>query len=304
MTQKKSGLGRGLSALIPDRPKPAAPLPPPPAEVREGARRISVAAIEPNPFQPRQHFQPEALAELVASVKEKGVLQPLLVRPHGNGFQLIAGERRFRAAMEAGLRDVPVVVLELTDQESLELAMIENLQRQDLNPMEEAEGYKHLMDRFHLTQEAVAQKVGKARASVANALRLVNLAPEARRLLREGAIQAGHAKALLSLEVPAEQDLIAGRIAKEGLSVREVERLMAQTRNAPKKPRAERGDIPASHLRHLSDILQQRLGTSVRVTSTRLLANGKRLPGKLEVDFFSPDDLDRLLELLGVKDAI
>ncbi len=307
MTQKKSGLGRGLSALIPDRPKPApspAPAAAPAAPPKEGVRKVAVSNIEPNPFQPRQHFVPEALADLVASVREKGILQPLIVRPNGVLFQLVAGERRFRAAMEVGLREVPVVVMELTDQESLELAMIENLQRQDLNPMEEAEGYKHLMDKFHLTQELVAQKVGKARASVANALRLLNLAPETRRLLRDGLIQAGHAKPLLGLEVAAEQQLIATRIAKEGLSVREVERLIGQTRTIPKKPRAERSDIPETHLRHVSDIIQQRLGTSVRLTPTRLLANGKRLPGKLEVDFFSPDDLDRLLDLLGVKDSI
>jgi ParB family chromosome partitioning protein len=311
MTQKKSGLGRGLSALIPDKPKPApaaAPVaapppaaPPPPP----GPRQILLTQITANPQNPRQRFAAEPLGELVASIREKGVLQPLLVRPHGEGFQLVAGERRYRAALEAGLQQVPVVVKELSDQEALEIALIENLQRQDLDPLEEAEGYRLLMDRFSLTQEAVAQKVGKARASVANALRLLQLGPESRRLLREGALQTGHAKALLALPDSTAQDTLAARIARDGLTVREVERLAAHAKpQPPKKPRAERSDIPETHLRHLTDLLQQRLGTSVRLTPTRVLANGKRLAGRLEIDYFSPDDLDRLLDLLGVREEV
>lgn len=312
MNPKKSGLGRGLSSLIPDKPKapeaapvaPAAPAAPVAAPSGE-PRRVPVSAIEPNPFQPRQTFAPEALAELVASIKEKGILTPLLVRPNGAGFQLIAGERRFRSAIEAGLATVPVIVKELTDQESLEIALIENLQRQDLNVIEEAEGYRHLMEKFNLTQEEVSRKVGKARASVANALRLLNLAPRTRQYLRDGQISTGHAKVLMAVELAEDQEMIAATVVAEGLSVRELEKLTATgpvgARGA-KKPRAERSDIPEAHLKRVIEVIQQRLGTSIRLTPTRTLANGKRAPGRLEVDFFSPDDLDRLLGILGVKD--
>ena len=290
----KHGLGRGLGALIQEVPMESAP------PSAGGLTRVPLGTIRPNPWQPRRQFAPEALQELVSSIRERGVLQPLLVRRAGDSFELIAGERRLRAAGEAGLADVPVRVMEVTDAEALELALIENLQRQDLNAVEEAEGYKMLVDRFSLTQDEVAQRVGKARVSVTNALRLLGLPDRVKGMLVEGSLTVGHAKVLLGVAIPQEQSLLADRVTRESLSVRDLERIIERSQRVPRKPRNLRDDIPASHVAYLSDRLHQHFGTAVRLQPCRTLANGKKLKGSVEIEFYSNEDLDRILSLLGV----
>ncbi len=296
---KHIGLGRGLNALIKDTPEAETA-----ASVGQGIMRIPLNEIHKSPWQPRRRFDAEALADLVRSIRERGLLQPLLVRKLDGEYQLIAGERRFRAAQEAELDDVPVIVLEASDRDALELALIENLQREDLNPIEEAEGYQSLIDKFGLTQEQIAGRVSKGRASVANALRLLSLPDTVRVLISENRLSAGHAKVLLGASIPREQELLADRIVKEGLSVRALEKIIEKLKKPPRKPRGEQADIPASHLQHLTDQLQERFGTSVRITPSRTLANGKKVRGRIEIDYYSAEDLDRLLSMLGLSEPL
>ncbi len=313
MAAKKTGLGRGLNALIqsssPAKPENPPPVPAPAPAAAENPLQVHVSQIVANPYQPRGRFEEEGLEELTASIKEMGILSPLLVRrskEKGAPFQLVAGERRFRAAQRAGLKNVPVIVRDLTDLEALEVALVENLQRRDLNVIEEAEGYQRLMTEFGLTQEVVSQRVGKGRATVANALRLLALAPAVRDMVADGRISSGHAKVLLGLEIAAEQKRLAEACVRERWSVREIERRVAALRKPVAKKTATMGknDIPADHLQHLTDQLHQRLGTSVRVLPTRTLPNGKKARGRVEIDFYSNDDLDRLLEILGITEAL
>jgi len=313
MTAKPKGLGRGLDALIHDQSaRKVAAVPPQATKEKAGApsstgdsMRVLVEEIDPNPWQPRRNFAPEELEELTASIRASGVLQPLLVRRHANRYQLIAGERRLRASQLAGNTDVPVRVMVMNDQEALEFALVENLQRADLNPVEEAEGYQRLMKEFGLTQELVASRVGKSRPSVANALRLLTLAPRAKELLSNGQISAGHAKVLLSLPVPADQEKLALRVAADQISVRDLER-MVQKGSLPSAPPPTRlpQDEQGTQFRHLCDELQRHLGTAVEIVSTRKTPGGKLVPGRLEIAFYSADDLDRLLQLLGMTDPL
>ncbi len=305
MAPKRAGLGRGLDALIQDgAPRPVA-APPPPAPPREpGVLRVAVDQIARNPQQPRQEIQAEALEELVQSIREMGVLQPLLVRPAAGGYELIAGERRLTAARAAGLADVPVIVVKVSDREALEIALVENLQREDLNPIEEAEGYRRLGGDFGMTQEQISQRVGKGRASVTNALRLLQLPEIARDMLKSGGLTTGHAKAILGLEIAAEQELLAQRVARDGLSVRQVEAYVARARRTPRRPRVKRPDVPADHLVYLQDRLQHTLGTAVSITSSAVLANGRKAKGQITIDYHSADELDRLLGLLGVREEL
>ncbi len=290
----QKGLGRGLGALIKDEAPTDTPI-----QQEDGIRKVPIDSIVRNKRQPRHIFDESALADLTASVKEHGVLQPLLVRPDGDGFELIAGERRLRASTAAGLTKVPVIVMNATDGDSLELALIENLQRENLNVLEEAEGYRELAVEFNLTQEEIADRVGKARASITNALRLLTLPDDVKSMLADDRLTRGHAKALLGLEIEKEQTIIARRAVQEGLSVRNLEKLIQRTK-APRKPRAAKPDLPASHVGYLSDQLHTHFGTSVRITPCRTYANGKKGKGSIEIDFFSNDDLDRLLALLGI----
>ncbi len=298
----KKGLGRGLGALMTEAPAAAEDTPDSQAgQTASGVQTLPISSITRNRMQPRQTFNEEALADLVASVKLHGVLQPLLVRPSADGYELIAGERRLRASSAAGLHEVPVVIVEASDMSSLEIALIENLQRENLNPVEEAEGYRELSDSFSLTQEEIALRVGKSRATVANALRLLALPDEVRSMLADGRVSTGHAKALLALEIPQEQILMARRIVDEGLSVRAVEKLIRRSTLAPVRPRAARPDLPASHIRDLSEKLHSYFGTSIRIEPCKTFANGKKGKGHIEIDFFSNDDLDRVLNLLGLE---
>lgn len=311
MSAKSAGLGRGLNALIKEKPAAAAksvPEPEPPSvdpamETERGPVLIPVDQIHKSPWQPRRHFEPEALEDLVHSIRSHGVLQPLLVRPVRDGYQLIAGERRLRACQEADLQEVPVLLMDVSDKEAVELTLIENLQREDLNPIEEAEGYQSLANEFGMTQEQIAERVGKGRASVANSLRLLSLPDSVRTLLSEDQISVGHAKVLLGLSIPDEQALFARRVVKEGLSVRALERLVEAHGKPPRRARTERSDIPASHLLQLSDQLHHTLGTSVRLLSSKTLSNGKKVPGRIEIDYYSNEDLDRLLQCLGVEES-
>jgi ParB family chromosome partitioning protein len=292
----KKGLGRGLGALIKDETPSDVPL-----QKLDGIQKVSLDVNARNRRQPRHTFNEAALADLTASIKEHGVLQPLLVRPDGDGYELIAGERRLRASTAAGLTSVPVIVINATDGDSLELALIENLQREDLNTIEEAEGYRELAVEFNLTQEEIADRVGKARATVTNALRLLTLSDEVKSMLSDSRLSKGHAKALLGLDIEKEQTLMARRAVQEGLSVRNLEKLIQRTKAAPRKPRVAKPDLPASHVGYLSDQLHAHFGTSVRITPCRTYANGKKGKGSIEVDFFSNEDLDRILAMLGLN---
>jgi ParB family chromosome partitioning protein len=328
MAAKKTGLGRGLNALIQPatnsrstppsaakKTKPAKKTPakkksteetPAVAETSDTPREVAIHLITANPYQPREHFDEEALEELTNSIREMGVLSPLLVRQRkedGSGYQLIAGERRFRAAQRAGLKKVPIILRTLTDLEALEIALVENLQRKDLNIIEEAEGYQRLADEFELTQEAIAKRVGKSRPSVANALRLLTLIPEVRGMVADGRLTPGHAKVLMSVDIEAEQELLARTTLRERWSVRELER-QVKKRLQPVKPKtatSSKTDIPEEHVKLLTDKLHERFGTSVRLLPTKSLPNGKKQRGRLEIDFYSNDDLDRLLDLLGLS---
>ena len=296
---KTHRLGRGLGALMKDEPDSA--------EQGEknggGTRRLSLDLIEKSPFQPRVAFAEEGMDDLVRSVKLRGVVQPVLVRRKGDKYELIAGERRYRAAREAKLADIPVIVMEANDQEVLELALVENLMREDLNPMEQAEGYKKFVDQFGLTQEQIAERIGKPRATIANFTRLLDLPNEVKEYIRQNQLQAGHGKVLLGLEIAEERILLARQVIKEGLSVRDLEVLVARSKRGPRRRRASHEDIQPVHSASISDTLRRRLGTSVRLTSCRTLANGKKVKGSVEIDFFSVEDLNRILEVLGIPDA-
>jgi ParB family chromosome partitioning protein len=302
MGAKHIGLGRGLGALIKDSVPAAAPAPV--AETKGGIVQVPIEKVHKSPWQPRKSMAPEALEELSLSVRERGVLQPLLVRRVEDKFELIAGERRLRAAQSAELRQVPVIIMDASDREVMELALIENLQREDLNLIEEAEGYRVLADKFEMTQEQISQRVGKARATVANAMRLLDLPDKVKRLVAEKQLTPGHAKAILGLEIPKEQELLAIRAVEEGMSVRTVEHIVHRLLKGAKKPRAEKSDIPESHLKHLSDKMHQHFGTSVRISPCKTLANGKKVKGTVAIDYYSNDDLDRLLVILGLADSL
>ncbi len=309
-TDKNRRLGRGLEALLARTPTrqestadagarasgaartPAAPESP--------LRAIPLSQIRPNPLQPRKEFKPEELADLEASLRVSGLLQPVTVRPapRGGGFELIAGERRFRAAQRIGWTEIPAIVKDVDDRLLLSLAMVENLQRSDLNPIEEAEGYEQLIRDFSLTQQEVADIVGKDRSTVANTLRLLALPATVRRLVWDGQLTVGHARALLGVGDDARIADLAREVVAQGLSVREVERRVRESARAPKRDGAAPASAPtgadqrSAEVRHLEDQLRKHLGTDVRIVQS-----GKER-GEVRVPFYSADDFERLLELL------
>lgn len=306
-------LGRGLDALIGARKptvKPetaAAEQTPAPQAADQGAlRSIPLGQIKANPYQPRQEFRPEQLADLEASLKVNGLLQPITVRPAttGSGFELIAGERRYRAATRLGWTEMPALVKIVDDREALSLALVENLQRADLDPIEEAEGYQRLQAEFNATQQQVADAVGKDRSTVANALRLLQLPASVRRLLQDGQITTGHARALLGLTSERAMADLARESAASGFSVREVERRVKSARPAASGTSASAGK-PATtqtaaggstaEVRRIEELLRRRLQTQVQIA-----ASG-RDRGELRIAFTSNEDLERLLELMGVS---
>ena len=307
----KPALGRGLGALLggfshaqkstaPPVETASTPVPDPTASEPERIQRVSLQRIHPCPLQPRKDFSEEALRELADSIREQGIVQPLIVRTHGDGFELIAGERRWRAAQMLGLGEVPVIVRQADDRAVLELALIENLQRENLNSLEEALGYAQLVDQFQLTQEEVSGKVGKSRAVVANALRLLKLPPQLQSYLREGRLSVGHAKVILSLTRAEEQLLVADRVIRQGLNVRQTEDLVAhlQNRSSTSASRKKAGQsatpLPDAHVADLENRLQERFGTKVVVRYRQ----GK---GAVEIRFFDDNDLERVLQIVGVN---
>ncbi len=291
-SDKKRALGRGLSALIPQAAPPpaAAAADAAAAHVRAGGvLKIPIESIHRDVAQPRRSFDEEKLAELTASIRAQGLLQPVLVRKDGDGYRIIAGERRWRACQAAGLQEIPALVREVTEGQAFELALVENLQRADLNPIEEAEGYKRLTDEFGLTQEQVSARVGKDRSSVANALRLLGLPDEVKAMVADGTLNMGHARALLGVpRIPEMMDL-ASQVAARKLSVRETEKLVQEAKGQKAKG-AQKTSKASPQARALVEELQRTLGTKVRLVER---GGGK---GTLEVDFFSYDDLDRLLK--------
>jgi len=279
---EKKALGKGLDALLPPARLSR-------AEDAADVQRIPVGQIVPNRYQPRQTFLQQELDGLTASIKESGVIQPIMVRRKGDGvYELIAGERRWRASKEAGLTVIPAVIKNCTDQEALLLALVENLQREDLNPMETARAYLRMMKEFGLTQESVATKVGRDRSSVANFIRLTHLPPDIQILVEEGTLSTGHAKALLSLSTPEEQLRVARLVTASTLSVRETEKLVEQSiigkKPTTKAPRT-------AQWRDLEDRLQKRLGTKVTLHS-------QGQGGKLVIHYFSSEELDGVVEAL------
>ncbi len=300
----KPALGRGLGALLSGAP--AAPKHSSPgsdaaaAETQAGVRRVSIQQIRPCPFQPRKDFSDESLRELADSIREQGVVQPLIVRQRGADFELIAGERRWRAAQLAGLAEVPILLRDVDDRTALELALIENLQRENLNPMEEALGFAQLIEQFQLTQELAATRVGKSRAAVANSLRLLKLPADVQAKVRTGQLSVGHAKVILGLPNPGEQSTAAERILAKNLNVRQTEELVANWHRSPAPdPAGSTGTAPAKPKRdlHVADLesrLKQHLGT-------RIVLRYREGKGAIEVHFFSDAELERLLQLLGVQ---
>lgn len=290
---KRNVLGRGLGALIPgadDAPETGH------AEDAAAANQriidIPLSAIEPNPHQPRMDFDAAAIEELAQSIREKGVLQPLLVRRFGEGYHLIAGERRLRAAKHLALETVPAIVMEVgTDQEMMELSLIENIQRENLNPVEEAKAYRMLIDTCYLTQEEVAGRVGKDRSTIANMLRLLALAPEVLAALQSGQISTGHARPLLALDDPHLQSAICREIIAQGLSVRKVEALVNAYKDGKRDKPKPAQTMKDPNLISLEEDLQRHFGTAVSIQR-----RGQK--GKIEIEFYTDDDLERVLDLL------
>jgi ParB family chromosome partitioning protein len=300
----KPALGRGLGALLGN----ASPKPPPELVVAPtapatdkgtptGVLKVPLRSIRPCAFQPRKDFSEDALRELADSIRERGIVQPLVVRPVDGGYELIAGERRWRAAQLLGFNEVPIVVREADDRAALELALIENLQRENLNPIEEAQGFSQLIEQFQLTQEDAAARVGKSRVVVANALRLLRLPSEVQTQVRDGRLSVGHAKVILGLTDPALQKLAADRVLRQTLNVRQTEALVTQLHNqgATARASAKPGKLPANpHVDQLQTRLRERMGTKVELRYRQ----GR---GVLNIHFFNDDDLERVLGILGVR---
>jgi ParB family transcriptional regulator, chromosome partitioning protein len=288
----KSGLGKGLGALIGSRPASVHG----DAETEGKVDKVRLASIVPSPSQPRKNFAPEALQELVDSIRQHGIIQPLIVRRlNGGTHELIAGERRWRAAQEVGLAEVPVIVRTASDLEVLELSLIENLQRSDLNPIEEAHGYARLRDEFGMKQEEIALKVGRSRAAVANALRLLDLHPQIQTWVGQNVVSVGHAKVLLGVKALEEQLHLAETILRRNASVRQTERLVARHLGGWKRRRrAGLIAVTSATISDLQDKLRQHLGTNVVIHHTP-----KR--GRIEIEYYGDDDLQRVLGILGLN---
>jgi ParB family chromosome partitioning protein len=280
---QKQALGKGLGALIPDLSS---------LDDRErkslGIHEIDVDKIVPNEYQPRKTFETESLKELSSSIKEHGLIQPVIVHKIGTNYGLVAGERRWRAARLAGLKTIPALVKEVTKRELIEQALIENIQREDLNPIEAAEAYKRLQDEFKLTQEDLARRVGKERSTITNYLRILGLPKELKQGLANGALSMGHAKALLSLERVRDQIQTAAAIVKKGLSVREAEALANRFKNPAKEKKTKQNH----ELKALEEKLKKALGTKVSITA-------KSKGGRIVIEYYSTEDLDRILEKIS-----
>lgn len=277
---KKSVLGKGLDALIPTE------------KVGQGYVILGIDEIRPNTYQPRKDFDEEAINELAVSIQEKGIIQPIVVRKNMNAYEIIVGERRWRAAQRVGLTKVPVIIKDASDREALELALVENLQREDLNPIEEATAYDQLIEDFGLTHEEISKRIGKERSTITNQLRLLKLPEEVREALIKGEITAGHARALLGLESPNKMKEVLEAIRKEKLSVRKTEKLVQKLLGD--KQTAIKSHAVDPFIKHLTDELKKALGTQVKIID-------KGGEGKIEIEYYSKDELERIIEILGGK---
>lgn len=299
MAVKRGGLGKGLDSLIPDHKldklsekKQEQKVNPAGTESREsGEQMMKISKIEPNRQQPRRNFEEDSLLELADSIKQFGVLQPLIVQKKKDYYEIIAGERRWRAAKIAGVKEVPVIIKEFSDQEVVEIALIENIQRENLNPIEEAMAFKKLLNEFHLKQDEVAERVSKSRTAVTNSMRLLKLDERVQQMIVDDMLSTGHARTLLAIEDPEQQYILANRIFDEKLSVRETERLIKQLKN-PKKESAKKVIENDFVYKDLEERMKSVMGTKVSVNQK---ANGK---GKIEIEYYSDSDLERIFELL------
>lgn len=275
---ERKALGKGISALIPAK-----------EEREDKIVYVQTEQIRPNPFQPREDFDAQGIQELAQSIKEKGVIQPLLVRQKGDYFELIAGERRLRAANLLGIKELPIIVKDVQDQDSLELALIENIQRQNLNPIEQAHAYRYLVDKFQVTQEKISEVLGKARVSVTNILRLLNLPQEIQEEIKKGRLSFAHGRALLEVEDINQQRRLAQEAISKDLSVRELENLIKMQRSRPKRKMGQAQRDP--HAKVLEEELQHILATRVRVSKRK-----KR--GHILIEFYSEQDLERVINIM------
>lgn len=292
MAVKRGGLGKGLDSLIPEgKTKPVTSAKSPDKEVKAGEKMLKISQIEPNREQPRRNFEEDALLELADSIKQYGVLMPLLVQKKGDYYEIIAGERRWRAAKLAGIKEVPVIIKDYTKQEVVEIALIENIQRENLNPIEEAMAYKRLLTEFHLKQDEVAERVSKSRTAVTNSMRLLKLNEKIQQMIIDEMISTGHARALLAIEDESEQYNLAMRIFDEKLSVRDVENIIRQIKN-PKPVKPAKKIENDFVYKDLEEKMISIIGTKVSVNPK---AKGK---GKIEIEYYSNDELERIFDLL------
>lgn len=295
MAVKKKGLGKGLDSLIPDN-KPAKSSKPEiditeTNELKTGEQMMKINMVEPNRDQPRKKFEEDALLELSDSIKQFGILQPLLVRKRKDYYEIIAGERRWRAAKMAGIKEVPVIIKDYTEQEIVEIGLIENIQRENLNPIEEAMAFKRLLQEFNLKQDEVAERVSKSRTAVTNSMRLLKLDDRVQQMIVDDMISTGHARALLAIDNKDEQYEIANRVFDEKLSVRETEKLVKEIKN-PKKPKVKKVVENEFIYEDLANKMKEIMGTKVSISSK---GNGK---GKIEIEYYSDKELERMFEMI------
>ena len=293
---KKGGLGKGLDSLISNKVGVIEKVEARKPELDKEVIFVKITKVEPNREQPRKNFDEDALQELADSIKQFGLLQPILVQDRKTYYEIIAGERRWRAAKLAGLKEVPVIIRDYTEQEIVEISLIENIQREDLNPIEEAQAYKRLLTEFNLKQDEVAERVSKSRTAVTNSMRLLKLCDEVQQMIIDDMISTGHARALITIEDPEQQYTIAQRVFDEKLSVRDVEKLVKDF-NKPQKAKKEAVEDKSLDIiyQDVEEKLKQSLGTKVSIASK---GNGA---GKLEIEFYTHDDLDKIIELLTRK---
>lgn len=296
MPVKRKGLGKGLDSLIPENKSAKvssseSKKTEETAELKSGEQMMKINMVEPNRDQPRRNFEEDALLELADSIKQYGVLQPLIVRKRNDYYEIIAGERRWRAAKMAGVKEVPVIIKEYNEQEILEIALIENIQRENLNPIEEAMAFKKLLEEFNLKQDEVAERVSKSRTAVTNSMRLLKLDQRVQQMIIDDMISTGHARALLAIDDPEQQYMLANKVFDEKLSVRETEKLIKEIKN-PKKQKEKKVIENAFIYEDIEDKMKQVLGTKVHVASK---GKGK---GKIEIEYYSDKELERMFDMI------
>ena len=292
MAAKKGGLGKGLDSLITDKVnKPGAAKDTSLTPTEDQAVLVPINKVEPNKEQPRKHFNEDALLELSESIKQMGIIQPIVVQDRNSYYEIIAGERRWRAAKQAGLKKIPVIIKNYTEQEIVEMSLIENIQREDLNPIEEAFAYKRLLEEFNLKQDEVAERVSKSRTAVTNSMRLLKLSAKVQQMLVDEMITAGHARAILAISDKEKQETVAMKVFDEKLSVRETEALVKRILDPPKEKRAQKSSAEDAIYESLEEKMKNIMGTKVQIHRKK---NNK---GKIEIEYYSKDELERIIDL-------